>query len=94
MRPWSLTTALAAVEPDVWSTTPFAAIGTVRPLDDGRVRFEMRTPLAAAVSVVGLTDLPAALQPSHAAGVSVARLSDGRDQERAVDRLAAAFALD
>src|SRR5499427_3450691 len=94
MQPWSLTTALAAVEPDVWSTTPFAAIGAVRSLDGGRVRFEMRTRLAAAANVVSRQDLPPALQPTHADGVSVARLSDGRDLERAGDRLTAAFGLD
>src|SRR5262245_28209295 len=94
MEHWSLTTALAAVEPDVWSTTPFAAIGAVRALDDGRVRFEMRTRLAAAANVVNREDLPPALQPTHADGVSVAQLSDGRDPERAGDRLTAAFGLD
>jgi transcriptional regulator with GAF, ATPase, and Fis domain len=94
MRPWSLTTALAAVEPDVWSATPFAAIGTVRPLEGERVRFEMRTRLAAAANVLGAGDLPPVLHPSTAAGVSVGRLSAGRDTGRAVDRLTAAFELD
>jgi len=94
MDPWSLTTALAAVEPDIWSTTPFAAVGSVRVADDGRVRFEVRTRLSAAANLVDAAALPPVLRPAHNAGISVARLAAERDTERGVDRLLAAFRLD
>ncbi|HXI28095.1 MAG TPA: GAF domain-containing protein, partial [Vicinamibacterales bacterium] len=94
MDPWSLTTALAAVEPDIWTTTPFTAVGNVRVAGDGRVRFEVRTRVSAAANLVDAAALPPVLRPAHAAGISVARLAAERDPERGVDRLLAAFGLD
>jgi len=43
---WPLTTALASLETEIWSTIQFAAVGTMAPADDGLVRFELRTPAA------------------------------------------------
>ncbi|HKB12936.1 MAG TPA: sigma 54-interacting transcriptional regulator [Vicinamibacterales bacterium] len=94
MRPWSLTTALAVVEPDVWSATPFAAVGLVMTTPDGSVRHEMHSRLVAVAHLLTRGDLPPVLWPAPAAGVSVGRLSAGRDVARAVDRITSTFSLD
>jgi transcriptional regulator with GAF, ATPase, and Fis domain len=93
MRPWSLTTALAAVEPDVWSTTPFAAIGLVQSAADGRVHFDIRTPVAASANRLRPEDLPTALHAPIAAPMCT-HLQPGSNPARAIDRLTAHFDLD
>src|SRR5262245_17891485 len=93
MRPWSLTAALAAVESDVWSTTAFAAIGLVQPADDGRLHFEIRTPVTVSANCLRSEDLPSALHAPIAAPAR-ASLRSGSNPARALDRLTAPFDLD
>src|SRR5262245_49670770 len=49
---WPLTMALASLESEVWSTTPFAIIGTTAPAGNGLVRFEMRSAAATGVKLL------------------------------------------
>ena len=44
--------ALAAIESEVWSTTPFALVGTTAPAGNGLVRFEMRSRAATSVNLL------------------------------------------
>src|SRR6185295_18272629 len=47
---WPLTMALAAIEAEIWSTTPFLLVGTTAPAENGLVRFEMRSRAATGVN--------------------------------------------
>src|SRR4051812_22656943 len=49
---WPLTLALAGIESQIWSTTPFIVFGTIAPADGGLLRFEQRTPAVTAVNTV------------------------------------------
>jgi len=42
--------ALASLEDEIWSTTPFAVVGTMSPAEDGLVRVELRTRVATSVN--------------------------------------------
>src|SRR5439155_25172709 len=42
---WPLTLALASLEDEIWSTTPFAAVGLMVPAEHDVVSFEFHTPL-------------------------------------------------
>jgi transcriptional regulator with GAF, ATPase, and Fis domain len=80
MRPWSLTTALAAVEPDIWSTTPFAAVGFVVPAENGLVRFEMRTAQVATANLLRHSNLPRTFRVlSESQGVAPSLLDSDLD---------------
>src|SRR2546426_534984 len=59
---WPLTMALASLEEEVWSTTPFAVVGTTAPADNGLVRFELRTPAVTSVNLLH----PDQFQPGRA----------------------------
>jgi transcriptional regulator with GAF, ATPase, and Fis domain len=93
MKPWSLTTALAVVEPDVWSTTPFAAVGLALPAADGGVRFEMRTRQVATANEVRPADMPPALR-APATGITASRLTVDADTSRPIDRVMSFGSLD
>jgi transcriptional regulator with GAF, ATPase, and Fis domain len=47
---WPLTMALASLENEIWTATPFAVVGTMSPEENGRVRFELRTRVATSVN--------------------------------------------
>jgi transcriptional regulator with GAF, ATPase, and Fis domain len=49
---WPLTLALASIEAEIWSTSPFIVFGTVAPADGGLLRFELRTPAVTAVNAL------------------------------------------
>ena len=42
---WPLTLALASLEDEIWSTTPFAAVGLMVPAEHDVVSFEFHTPV-------------------------------------------------
>jgi len=54
--------ALASIEAEIWSTTPFAVVGTTAPADNGLVRFELRTPAVTSVNLLH----PDEFQPGRA----------------------------
>jgi transcriptional regulator with GAF, ATPase, and Fis domain len=54
--------ALASIESEIWSTTPFAVFGTTAPADNGLVRFELRTPAVTSVNLLH----PDEFQPGRA----------------------------
>jgi transcriptional regulator with GAF, ATPase, and Fis domain len=49
---WPLTLALASVEAEIWSTTPFRVFGTIAPVENSLLRLEFRTRSVTAVNVV------------------------------------------
>src|SRR5262245_25498494 len=49
---WPLTLALASIEVEIWSTTPFRVVGTLAPVEEGRLRFELRTTAVTAVNAL------------------------------------------
>src|SRR5262249_42501069 len=49
---WPLTMALASVEAEVWSTTPFQVFGTIAPVEDGLLRLELRSPAVTAANTL------------------------------------------
>src|SRR5262245_8038347 len=59
---WPLTLALASIEPEIWSTTPFAAVGTIAPVDGGLLRFERHSPAVTAANALHPDDF----QPGRA----------------------------
>jgi transcriptional regulator with GAF, ATPase, and Fis domain len=59
---WPLTMALASLEDEIWSATPFAVVGTMSPAEHGLVRFELRTRVATSVNRLA----PDEFLPGHA----------------------------
>src|SRR5262245_43266388 len=57
MSSWPLTLALSAMETEMWSTTPFGAIGLLQPTSDGRVKLEIHTPVVIASSGLDVSEL-------------------------------------
>jgi transcriptional regulator with GAF, ATPase, and Fis domain len=56
---WPLSIALASIEPDVWASTTFEALGLIQPSADGRLLVQIRTRLAVSEALADA----AALEP-------------------------------
>jgi len=59
---WPLTLALASVEAEIWSTTPFRVFGTIAPVENGLLRLELRAPAVTSANVLHPDDF----QPGRA----------------------------
>src|SRR5262245_24999230 len=89
-----LSRALASVEAEIYATTPFAVLGLVSPLADGRVAFGMRSRLAVTRSVLRPEELPEPLRRCVGVPVRVSGASPASPAISKVDHLFAMLELE
>src|SRR5439155_9795788 len=85
---WPLTLALASLEDEIWSTTPFAAVGLMVPSADDVVSFEFHTPVVSSVNRLHANEF----QPGGAVDRSLAPWAVGALVRAPIDGGAMCFA--
>lgn len=91
---WSLTSALAVVEPEIWSTTPFVAAGLVRPVENGPLRSDFRARTAANANVLAADQFPRPFARCRRRTAVVTPLRPDLDPARGIDSMLAAFEVE